>query len=423
MAYDRFGRENTGDQRRGDEYTYSSARDYQAAGRTGGQDRDRGGDYGGRDYGREYGQRDHGGQDYGRQEYGQRDYGQSDYGRSGGGQSDYGRQSYGGQSGYGGQSSYGGQSGFGRDQDDDRQSYGQRDYGQRDYGQQRYGQGDRMGGGFGGGAGNWDGDRARQSGSVRVYGGRDDDRQDQGRDTYRQSRGTFNRQPQRYGGGDDDRGFFDRAADEVRSWFGDEEAERRRMMDAGDDGRDRQGGQSRGSYGRDEHYHSWRNQQIAAFDRDYDEYRQENRDKFHSEFQSWRTERQGQRDLLNKVDEHMEVLGSDGSHVGTVDKVRGDRIILTKNDPDAGGRHHSIPSRWLQSVEDGKLRLRKSADEAKAHWRDEERSQGEGGGALFGGGSMGERQQSGEGGQGRPTETGGHETGGTDLNRSFSGTY
>lgn len=30
---------------------------------------------------------------------------------------------------------------------------------------------------------------------------------------------------------DDDRGFFDRAGDEIKSWFGDEEAERRRRMD------------------------------------------------------------------------------------------------------------------------------------------------------------------------------------------------
>lgn len=414
MAYDRFGRENTGDQRRGDEFSYSSARDYQAAGRMGGEDRDRGGDYGGRDYGREYGQRDQGGQGHGRQDYGQRDYGQADYGRSDDGRSGFGRSDYGRQS-YGQQSSYGQSSGFGRDRDDHRQSYGQQDQGQRDYGQQRYGQNERMGGGFGGGAGNWDQGRERQG----FMGGRDrdDDRQSQGRDTYRQSRGTFDRQPQSYGGGND-RGFMDRAADEVRSWFGDEEAERRRMMDAGEGG----GGQRQGGHARDEHYHSWRSQQIAAFDRDYDEYRQENRDKFHNEFQSWRTERQSQRDLLNKVDEHMEVVGSDGSHVGTVDKVRGDRIILTKNDPDAGGRHHSIPSRWLQGVEGGKLTLRKSADEAKAHWRDEERQQGEGGGALFGGGA-GERRPSNEGGQNRPTETGGHETGGTDLNRSFSGTY
>ena len=34
-----------------------------------------------------------------------------------------------------------------------------------------------------------------------------------------------------YGRGDDDRGFFDRAGDEVRSWFGDDEAQRRREMD------------------------------------------------------------------------------------------------------------------------------------------------------------------------------------------------
>lgn len=33
-------------------------------------------------------------------------------------------------------------------------------------------------------------------------------------------------------GRDDDRGFFDRAGDEVRSWFGDDEAERRRERDA-----------------------------------------------------------------------------------------------------------------------------------------------------------------------------------------------
>jgi osmotically-inducible protein OsmY len=38
----------------------------------------------------------------------------------------------------------------------------------------------------------------------------------------------------------DDRGFFDRAGDEVRSWFGDDEAQRRRMRD------EREGGDDRG---------------------------------------------------------------------------------------------------------------------------------------------------------------------------------
>lgn len=37
--------------------------------------------------------------------------------------------------------------------------------------------------------------------------------------------------------GDDDRGFFERAGDEIASWFGDEDAQRRREMDAGHRGR------------------------------------------------------------------------------------------------------------------------------------------------------------------------------------------
>lgn len=38
-------------------------------------------------------------------------------------------------------------------------------------------------------------------------------------------------------GGPDERGFFERAGDEIASWFGDEEASRRREMDAGHRGR------------------------------------------------------------------------------------------------------------------------------------------------------------------------------------------
>lgn len=185
----------------------------------------------------------------------------------------------------------------------------------------------------------------------------------------------------------DDRGFFDRAGDEVRSWFGDEEAERRRAMDARYDAR----------YGNDDDYHGWRRRQIDDLDRDYHEYRRENRTRFENEFGAWRSERQGQRSALARVTEHMEVIGSDGAHIGTVDKVRGDRIILTKSDADAGGHHHSIPSRWIESVDD-RVTVRKTADEAKAAWRDEERS-----GALFG-----ERDDA---------------RGAHYLNRSFSGTY
>lgn len=309
-----------------------------------------------------------------------------------------------------------------RDYTRDRESadYG-RDYGSgrdytyssaRDYaatGDFRQGRNDRDRSSYGAGARDWRGDDQDRSG--RGYresafgrpgynagqGGWERDRVDNRGDYGRQYRG--NDAPR--GGYDTDRGFFERAGDEVRSWFGDEDAERRREADMRYDERQGSADRDRASSGRDDHYQSWRRERIAELDRDYDEYRSENAQRFHNEFGSWRSERQTQRDSLSRVSEHMEVVGSDGSHVGTVDKVRGDRIILTKSDSDAGGHHHSIPSRWIQTVDD-KVTLRKSADEAKAHWKDEERS-----GALFG--------ESGDGDAKWRSDR--------NLNRSFSGTY
>ena len=206
----------------------------------------------------------------------------------------------------------------------------------------------------------------------------------------------YGRQPEGYDY--QDRGFIARAGDEVRSWFGDDDAERRREFDARYD--------ERAGNHRDADYHSWRTGQIAALDRDYDEYRRENQDRFHNEFSSWRSTRQGQRDALSKVQEHAEVVGADGEHVGTVDKVRGDRILLTKTDVDAGGKHHSIPSNWITGVDGNKVTLAKTAADAKQAWQDEERSQ-----AMSGWGD-------------NATDRGGDDiTRGRTLNRSFSGTY
>jgi hypothetical protein len=316
----------------------------------------------------------------------------------------------------------------------------------------------------------------------------------------------YERNDRRYGYGRDyrgdarydnpeDRGFFDRAGDEVRSWFGDEEAERRRRMDEMADERyerergryegDRYADRSVGGYrspdrypnwgrsNRDESYRSsgysrgtaptsyhypatdedrqfetgypdgvrnrsyadtgyrydsdrntrdaeyraqygsgsghrdndvhgygnWRNRQISQFDRDYDEYRREHQSRFENEFAGWRQTRQTQRDSLRSVTEHMEVLGSDGTHVGKVDHIRGDRILLTKTDRDAGGHHHSIPSSWIKTVDD-KVHLAKTAAEAQQAWRDEDSNRG-----LFG------------------RDRDDDDRGGTNLNRSFSGTY
>lgn len=283
----------------------------------------------------------------------------------------------------------------------------------------------------------------------------------------------------------EDRGFFERAGDEIASWFGDDDAERRRRMDYRRDergdyrrdrdidrreyGRDRNWDRDdddrgffsassyRGYYGegperssmwsadrsndpdrnyrpltgdygrsnddfargrrsggddfrrsgfrsdrerhRDPHYSEWRNRQIDELDRDYDEYRRENQSRFESDFGDWRTRRQGKRQMLGSVREHMEVVGNDEEHVGKVDRVAGDRIILTKSDEDAGGVHHSLPCSLIDRVEDNRVILDCDAEKAKQKWRDESRDR-----ALF------EREDSGQAGP-------------MMLDRSFSGTY
>jgi hypothetical protein len=69
----------------------------------------------------------------------------------------------------------------------------------------------------------------------------------------------------------------------------------------------------------------------------------------------------------SQIREHMEVVGSDGQHVGTVDKVDGDRIKLTKrDDPDHSGQHHHfIPVSSIASIQGNQVRLNMLADRAK----------------------------------------------------------
>ena len=109
--------------------------------------------------------------------------------------------------------------------------------------------------------------------------------------------------------------------------------------------------------------------------------------------------RQQKRGLLGQIREHMEVVGNDDEHVGTVDRVAGDRIILTKSDPESGGVHHSLSCSDIDRVEGDRVILDCSAEQARQRWRDESRSR-----ALF------EREDQGE-------------MGPRMLDRSFEGTY
>jgi len=67
----------------------------------------------------------------------------------------------------------------------------------------------------------------------------------------------------------------------------------------------------------------------------------------------------------SQIREHMEVKGSDGAHVGTVDRVEGERIKLTKSDAAAGGQHHYIDLNLVEEVKGGAVCLSKTGDEAR----------------------------------------------------------
>jgi hypothetical protein len=71
------------------------------------------------------------------------------------------------------------------------------------------------------------------------------------------------------------------------------------------------------------------------------------------------------------IKEHMDVVGSDSQHVGTVDELDGQRIKLTKSDPASGGQHHFIGLDKVASVEGGKVKLSCTAQEARAGWTTE----------------------------------------------------
>lgn len=60
---------------------------------------------------------------------------------------------------------------------------------------------------------------------------------------------------------------------------------------------------------------------------------------------------------LSHVKEHMKVIGADGVPVGTVDKVEGDRIKLTKDSSTHTDHHHFISGGLVAEVEGDTVRL------------------------------------------------------------------
>ena len=72
-------------------------------------------------------------------------------------------------------------------------------------------------------------------------------------------------------------------------------------------------------------------------------------------------------DFSTRLAADMDVIGSDGQHVGVIDHVDGPTIKLKKMDPASGGQHHLIPTDWVKSV-DGKVMLKTAAADVMSRW-------------------------------------------------------
>ncbi len=78
------------------------------------------------------------------------------------------------------------------------------------------------------------------------------------------------------------------------------------------------------------------------------------------------------------IREHMEVVGADGVHVGTVDRVEGDRLKLTKKDSGQGshqGHHHYLPASLVATVEGDRVRLSTTGANALLFQQEDEGSE------------------------------------------------
>jgi hypothetical protein len=71
----------------------------------------------------------------------------------------------------------------------------------------------------------------------------------------------------------------------------------------------------------------------------------------------------------DEVREKMEVVGSDGKHVGTVDHCEDGRIKLARNDPAARGQHHYVDLSDVDRVDGNRVCLQEPADEVMQRWQ------------------------------------------------------
>ncbi len=68
---------------------------------------------------------------------------------------------------------------------------------------------------------------------------------------------------------------------------------------------------------------------------------------------------------LRAIAEGMEIVGADGAPIGTVDRVEGDRIRMTRADSGSHrDHHHYFAGGLVAAIEEGRVRLSANADAA-----------------------------------------------------------
>ncbi|MGE3396076.1 MAG: DUF2171 domain-containing protein [Sphingomonas sp.] len=78
---------------------------------------------------------------------------------------------------------------------------------------------------------------------------------------------------------------------------------------------------------------------------------------------------------IENIREGMEVIGADGAHVGTVDRIEENRIKLTRKDSGQGshqGHHHFLAKGLVAEVEGEQVRLSAKGDVAVSLFEEEE---------------------------------------------------
>ncbi|MEO7654984.1 MAG: DUF2171 domain-containing protein [Sphingomicrobium sp.] len=73
------------------------------------------------------------------------------------------------------------------------------------------------------------------------------------------------------------------------------------------------------------------------------------------------------------IREHMDVIGADGVHLGTVDRIEDERIKLVREDSGVAhtDHYHYIPRGLFADIEGDKVRLSANADVVAALFEEE----------------------------------------------------